>query len=158
MVNSKLVYCFIVLVLNKNLILFLLAGPPGPPVITVFPRVFSLQLTWNYSVQDINNIQILDYRIKVIDGTTREQVFMYTARTKTSFEIEKLARNTTYVVEIQARNEVGYGETASITARTLLAGKMINLLNEYVTSTRSYEVPLDLEYTSSNLQYVQIPV
>jgi len=94
-------------------------------VIKVFPRVFSLQLTWNYSVQDISNIQILDYRIKVLDGTTREQVFMYTAITKTSFKIEKLARNTTYVVEIQARNEVGYGKTANITARTLLAGKMI---------------------------------
>ena len=127
-------------------------------MIKVFPGVFSLKLTWNSTSQVTNNIQILDYRIKVIDGTTLKQIFIYPAITRKPFEIEKLVRNKTYVVEIQARNEVGYGETANISTRTLLAGKMINLLNKYVTSTRSYEVPLDLEYTSSNPRHVQIPI
>ena len=88
----------------------------------VLPRTFALELTWNSSVQDINNIKILDYRIKVLDGAIVKQEFP--AITGTSFTIEKLARNRTYVIEIQARNEVGYGETAKTTATTLLVGKM----------------------------------
>ena len=93
------------------------------PVIKVFPLVLALQLTWNSSAQDVNNIKILDYRVKVLDGTNikRER----TGITKTSLLIENLARNRTYIIEIQARNEVGYGEIASISATTLSAGKMI---------------------------------
>jgi len=104
--------------------ILLLTDPPGPPLIKALPHVFSLTLSWNSSDQDINNIRILDYRIKVLDGSTLKRVFIYTAITRTSLEIEKLARNRTYIVEIQARNEVGYGETANITATTLLAGKI----------------------------------
>ena len=59
----------------------------------------------------------------LIDGTTLKQVFTYTAITRTSLVIENLARNRTYIAEIQARNEVGYGKTANVTATTLLAGK-----------------------------------
>ena len=104
--------------------ILLLTDPPGPPVINALPHVFSLTLSWNSSYQDINNIRILDYRIKVLDGSTLKRVFIYTAITRTSIEIEKLARNRTYIVEIKARNEVGYGETANITATTLLEGKI----------------------------------
>ena len=85
--------------------------------------MFSLEISWNSSDQDANNIKLLDYRITLIDGTTLKQVFTYTAITRTSLVIENLARNRTYIAEIQARNEVGYGKTANVTATTLLAGK-----------------------------------
>lgn len=99
------------------------AEPPGAPVIKVFPLVLALQLTWNSSAQDVNNIKILDYRVKVLDGTNIKKE--RTGITTTSLLIENLARNRTYVIEIQARNEVGYGEIASINATTLSAGKII---------------------------------
>ena len=92
-------------------------------MIKVFPRVLALQLTWNASPQDVNNIKILDYRVKVIDGANIKEE--YTGLTTTSLLIENLARNGTYVIEIQARNEVGYGEIANISAATVSAGKII---------------------------------
>ena len=92
-------------------------------MIKAIPRVFSLEISWNSSDQDANNIKLLDYRITLTDGTTLKQVFTYTAITRTSLVIVNLARNRTYIAEIQARNEVGYGKTANVTATTLLAGK-----------------------------------
>ncbi|KAM7442955.1 hypothetical protein ABFA07_008214 [Porites harrisoni] len=98
------------------------ADPPGPPMINVVPSTFSLEINWNSSVQDINNIQILDYKIKVIDGTTHKEVAHHTAVTRSRLLVKHLVRNRTYTVEVQARNEVGYGATANISAKTLLAG------------------------------------
>ena len=93
-------------------------------MIKVFPRVFSFKVIWNSSRQDINNIKILDYRIKVIDGSNHKQILEYTAITSTSLVIENLKRNSTYTIQLQARNEVGYGETTNISDTTLLEGKM----------------------------------
>ncbi|XP_074633212.1 uncharacterized protein LOC141891999 isoform X2 [Acropora palmata] len=96
------------------------ADPPGPPVIKAFPRVFELKITWNSSIQDISNIEILDYRIKVWDGSLLVQ--KQDAITGRSLVIKNLSRNKTYVIGIQARNEAGYGQMANITSRTILEG------------------------------------
>ena len=110
---------------KRKLIIFLgFSDPPGPPMINVVPSTFSLEINWNSSVQDINNIQILDYKIKVIDGTTHKEVAHHTAVTRARLLVKHLVRNRTYTVEVQARNEVGYGATANISAKTLLAGKL----------------------------------
>ena len=120
--NTELTLLFFIAEPHLTLRFPLLPDPPGPPTIKVFPRAFALELTWKSSVQDVNNIKILDYRIKVSDGAILKEEF--SAITRKSFTIEKLARNKTYVIEIQARNEVGYGETTNISAVTLLVGKM----------------------------------
>lgn len=101
--------------------------PPGPPFITAVPGVLSLKLAWNSSVEE-NNVRVLDYKIKVIDGTTLEQLQEYTRITRTSLVVENLKRNWTYVVVIQARNEIGYGESVNISATTLLSGISYNKL------------------------------
>ena len=93
-------------------------------MINVVPSTFSLEINWNSSVQDINNIQILDYKIKVIDSTTHKEVAHHTAVTRSRLLVKHLVRNRTYTVEVQARNEVGYGANANISANTLLAGKL----------------------------------
>lgn len=89
-------------------------------MIKAIPRLRALQITWKPSPKDINNIKILDYRIKVLNGTFVIQE--YDAITNTSLVIKNLADDRTYVVEIQARNDVGFGQTANISATTLLAG------------------------------------
>lgn len=97
------------------------ADPPGPPVVEVIPRgPFALAVRWNSSTQDLYNIKILDYILKVFDGPFAKQI--YTAITNTSLIVKNLSRNRTYVIEIQARNEVGYGEVANISATTSLVG------------------------------------
>ena len=93
-------------------------------MINVVPSTFSLEINWNSSVQDINNIPILDYKIKVIDGTTHKEVSHHTAVNRSRLLVKHLVRNRTYTVEVQPRNEVGYGATANISANTLLAGKL----------------------------------
>ncbi|KAL9965834.1 hypothetical protein ACROYT_G029686 [Oculina patagonica] len=97
------------------------ADPPDPPYITAVSSILSLNISWNSPVEK-NSIRILDYRIKVMDGTTLKQVRKYRKITRTSLVVENLKRNRTYIVVIQARNEVGYGGSANISARTLLAG------------------------------------
>lgn len=101
---------------------FFFSDPPGPPVVEVIPRgPFALAVRWNSSTQDLYNIKILDYILKVFDGPFAKQI--YTAITNTSLIVKNLSRNRTYVIEIQARNEVGYGEVANISATTSLVGK-----------------------------------
>ena len=87
---------------------------------TVVSGVMSLNVTWSSSVEE--NIRILDYRIKVIDAITLTRVKQCNRPTSSSLVIENLKRNRTYTVIIQARNEVGYGKSANISAKTLLAG------------------------------------
>ena len=101
---------------------FFFSDPPGPPVVEVIPRgPFALTVRWNSSTQDLYNIKILDYILKVFDGPFAKQI--YTAIANTSLIVKNLSRNRTYVIEIQARNEVGYGEVANISATTSLVGK-----------------------------------
>lgn len=130
----------------SSFFLFFFSDPPGPPTIKVFPRVLALELTWNSSVQDVNNIKILDYRIKVLDGAIVKQEFPVI--TRTPLTIEKLARNRTYFIEIQARNEVGYGETAKTSAATLLVGKVF--FHIVATYALTYSQPVELRTSMQN--------
>lgn len=99
----------------------LLTDPPDPPFITVVSSVLSLNITWSSSVEE-NIIRILDYRIKVFDAITGKPIRQYDGITSSSLVIENLKRNRTYIVIIEARNEVGYGKSANVSATTLLAG------------------------------------
>ncbi|XP_068685321.1 uncharacterized protein [Montipora foliosa] len=97
------------------------ADLPGSPLIeaiTLGP--FALEINWNSSAQDINNIKILDYRLQILEGPFIRQ--SYIALTNTSLIVKNLSRNRTYVIKIQARNEIGYGQTANISATTALTG------------------------------------
>jgi len=85
---------------------------------TVVSSLFSLNVNWSSSVED----RILDYRITVFDDNTLKPVKQYNGITSSSLVIKNLKRNRTYIVIIQARNEVGYGKSANISATTLLAG------------------------------------
>lgn len=100
----------------------MLLDPPGPPNIKAQPLILAMKLAWNSSLLDIHNIAILDYRITITDsdGYLQEHIL---AAGRSSLVIQNLQRNKTYFVKIQARNEVGYGETANITASTSPAGK-----------------------------------
>ena len=95
--------------------------PPSPPNITVVSSVLSLNVTWRSSVEE-NVIRILDYRIKVFDDNTLERLWQRERITSSPLVIANLKRNRTYIVIIQARNEVGYGKSANVSATTLLAG------------------------------------
>ena len=88
---------------------------------TVVSSVLSSNVTWSSSVE-ANIIRILDYRIKVFDAITLKRVRQYNRITSASLSIGNLKRNRTYIVFIQARNEVGYGKSANISATTLLDG------------------------------------
>jgi len=99
----------------------LLTDPPVPPFITVVSSVLSLNITWSSSLEE-NIIRILDYRIKVFDAITLKRIRKYNGITSSSLVIENLKRNRTYIVKIEARNEVGYGKSANVSATTLLAG------------------------------------
>ena len=101
----------------------------------VFPRAFELKITWNSSIQNLGNIEILDYRIKVWDGSLLVQE--HDAITDTSLVIKDLSRNKTYVIGIQARNEAGYGRMANITSKTILEGGVsLNCLNLSLSFSR----------------------
>lgn len=103
-----------------------LTDPPDPPFITVVSSVLSLNITWSSSVEE-NIIRILDYRIKVFDAIKLKRIRQYNGITSSSLVIENLKRNRTYIVIIEARNEVGYGKSTNVSATTLLAGTTISL-------------------------------
>lgn len=98
-----------------------LSDPPRAPFIAVVPNVLSLNVTWFSSIED-NGIKIYDYFVKVVDYVSNRLVQEYKKVQKTSLVIDKLMRNRTYFVAIQARNEVGYGKPSNVSATTLLAG------------------------------------
>lgn len=108
---------------SKNITVTTLeADVPGPPVIKAArPGVLSLNISW-YSPNEDNNIEVLDYRIKVLDGITKKSIKQYASIPTTSLIIKNLKKNSSYVVEIQGRNEVGYGKTAKISGTTLPQG------------------------------------
>ena len=95
--------------------------PPDAPYMTVVPCVMSLNVTWRSSVE-ASIIRILDYRIKLFDAITLKRVRQFNGITSSSKSIGDLKRNRTYIVIIQARNEVGYGKSANTSATTLLEG------------------------------------
>lgn len=113
-------------------------------MIKAFPRVFELKITWNSSIQDISNIEILDYRIKVWDGSLLVQ--KQDAITGRSLVIKNLSRNKTYVIGIQARNEAGYGQMANITSRTILEGGVsLNCQNQSLSCSGKCHINLSVQ-------------
>ena len=106
---------------------------PGSPLIEAIALgPFALEINWNSSAQDINNIKILDYRLQILEGPFIRQ--SYKALTNTSLIVKNLSRNRTYVIKIQARNEIGYGQTANISATTALTGKSLRWLKPVSTT------------------------
>ncbi|PFX25855.1 Tyrosine kinase receptor Cad96Ca [Stylophora pistillata] len=100
----------------------LVADIPVPPVVeAVRPGVLSLNISW-YSPIKHNSIEVLDYRIQVLDGITQKPLKQYASIPTTSLVIKNLQKNSSYMVEIQGRNEVGYGERAKIIGATLPQG------------------------------------
>ncbi|XP_067052262.1 fibronectin type III domain-containing protein 3B-like [Acropora muricata] len=123
------------------------ADPPGPPIIKAQPLILAIKLAWNSSLMDIHNIPILDYRITITDSEGYLQEYILAAA-RSSLVIQNLQRNKTFIVKIQARNEMGYGETANITASTSPAGppdapKISNVKVEGKTCTLQWTKPSD---------------
>ena len=95
---------------------------PGPPVIEALrPGVLSLNISW-YSPIKHNSIEVLDYRIQVLDGITQKLIKQYASIPATSLVIKNLKKNSSYTIEIEGRNEVGYGEAAKFIGITLPQG------------------------------------
>jgi len=80
----------------------------------------AINISWN-STNDNTGIKILDYRIILIDTTTKMNRAFTKIRDSTLF-ISSLKHNRTYVIMVQARNEDGYGKIKSKNVTTLEAG------------------------------------
>ena len=80
----------------------------------------AINVSWN-STNDNTGIKILDYRIIIIDTTTKEKREFARIKDSTLF-ISSLKHNRTYMIMVQARNEDGYGKIKSKNATTLEAG------------------------------------
>ena len=95
---------------------------PGPPVINKFtPDVLSVNVSWN-APQDDTDGGIFDYKITILEENYR-MIQQYHGIKQTFFNSQNLKQNRSYIVFLQARNIVGYGESANGTVRTLEAGK-----------------------------------
>ncbi|XP_022790268.1 uncharacterized protein LOC111329763 isoform X1 [Stylophora pistillata] len=100
----------------------LVADLPGPPVIEALRAgVLSLNISW-YSPIKHNSIEVFDYRIQVLDGITQKLIKQYASIPATSLVIKNLKKNSSYTIEIEGRNEVGYGEAAKFIGITLPQG------------------------------------
>lgn len=102
----------------------------------VVPNVLSLNVTWFSSIED-NSIKIYDYLVKVVDYVSNTLVQEYKKVKETSLVINKLMKNRTYFVAIQARNEVGYGKPSNVSATTLLAGTIKTVLRMSIDASLS---------------------
>lgn len=102
----------------------------------VVPNVLSLNVTWFSSIED-NSIKIYDYLVKVVDYVSNTLVQEYKKVKETSLVINKLMKNRTYFVAIQARNEVGYGKPSNVSATTLLAGTIKTILRMSIDASLS---------------------
>ena len=114
----------------------ILLDPPKPPKVVVVPNVLSLNVTWFSSIED-NSIKIYDYLVKVVDYVSNTLVQEYKKVKETSLVINKLMKNRTYFVAIQARNEVGYGKPSNVSATTLLAGTIKTVLRMSIDASLS---------------------
>lgn len=94
--------------------------PSAPMINKIFPEMLSIKVTWNRSLDD-GGSPILDYRITIIDMNNVQRA---TSRIhENNFTLQNLRQNRTYRILIQARNVVGYGNSANASVSTLEAGK-----------------------------------
>ncbi|CAH3175068.1 unnamed protein product, partial [Porites lobata] len=94
-----------------------------PPIIlgvTAVPSLLAVNISWN-STNNNTGIEILDYKLVIIDTKTqrRREIFGITV---SNHYVTSLRHNTTYLVMVQARNEIGYGKSVSRNVTTLKAG------------------------------------
>ena len=107
----------------KSILLFnIFLDSPGPPVINKFTAdVHSVNVSWD-APQDDTDGGIFDYKITILEENYR-MIQQYHGIKQTFFNSQNLKQNRSYIVFLQARNIVGYGESANGTVRTLEAGK-----------------------------------
>ena len=106
----------------KNICFDLVSDPPGLPIISkVSPNVLEFNVTWNATI-DNGGSDILDFMITLLDASSSE-VLQQNRTKETSFTLQNLQQNKTYICILQARNIVGYGQSANATVTTLEAGK-----------------------------------
>ena len=106
--------------LNESLIF---ADPPIILGVTAVPSLLAVNISWN-STNNNTGIEILDYKLVIIDTKTqrRREIFGITV---SNHYVTSLTHNTTYLVMVQARNEIGYGKSVSRNVTTLKAGQKI---------------------------------
>ena len=99
------------------------ADPPIILGVTAVPSLLAVNISWN-STNNNTGIEILDYKLVIIDTKTqrRRKIFGITV---SNHYVTSLTHNTTYLVMVQARNEIGYGKSVSRNVTTLKAGQKI---------------------------------
>ena len=83
--------------------------------------MLEFNVTWNKSIENGGSV-ILDFMITLLHANG-SMVRRQNAIKETSFHLKHLRQNRTYIVILQARNIVGYGESKNITVTTLEAGE-----------------------------------
>ena len=84
-------------------------------------NVLEFNVTWNKSIENGGSV-ILDFMITLLHANG-SMVRRQNAIKETSLHLKHLRQNRTYIVILQARNIVGYGESKNITVTTLEAGE-----------------------------------
>ena len=99
------------------------ADPPIILGVTAVPSLLAVNISWN-STNNNTGIEILDFKLVIIDTKTqrRREIFGITV---SNHYVTNLTHNTTYLVMVQARNEIGYGKSVSRNVTTLKAGQKI---------------------------------
>lgn len=85
--------------------------------------MLAVNVSWN-STNNNTGIEILDYRLVIIETKT-QQMREISGITVSNHYVTSLTHNTTYLVKVQARNEIGYGKSVSRNVTTLKAGQKI---------------------------------
>ena len=81
----------------------------------------AVNISWN-STNNNTGVKILNYRVLLIDTVTQQQL-EFTGINVSKLYIANLTHNRTYVVNVQARSEDGYGWFKRQSFRTLEAGQ-----------------------------------
>ncbi|XP_022796342.1 neural cell adhesion molecule 1-like isoform X2 [Stylophora pistillata] len=93
---------------------------PGPPVVNKFTSdVLSVNVSWK-APRDDSDGGIFDYKITLLKSNSR-MIQQHDGIKQTFFNFQNLKQNRSYIVLLQARNIVGYGESSNGTVRTLAA-------------------------------------
>ena len=84
-------------------------------------NVLEFNVTWKKSIKNGGSV-ILDFMITLLHANG-SMLRRQNAIKETSLHLKHLRQNRTYIVILQARNIVGYGESKNITVTTLEAGE-----------------------------------
>ena len=83
--------------------------------------MLAFNVSWN-APRDNGGSRVLDYNITLLD-VNRRVLQQRNGVKQTSVTMQNLRQNRTYIIVLQARNIVGYGESVNGTVKTLEAGK-----------------------------------